>query len=110
MGQLSRIGSFLQNFDPFEDRYISREFQKYGYELARELGDLGRKSLYIKLAKTAPRRFLEEAKNYVKEAVSAGKKIKNPGGLFMWKLKELEKMKREKDYGGQNQKPGNTGQ
>lgn len=83
------LRSILKNFDPFKDRFISREFQKYGYELARELGDLKRKSLYIKLAKEIPRLLLEQARNFVKEA----KSVKNPAALFMWKLKQLKKKK-----------------
>ena len=65
---------------------MSQEFQKYGYELAKELGDLKNKSLYIKLAKENPRGFLETARNFVKDAY----KVKSPARLFMWKLKELK--------------------
>jgi hypothetical protein len=79
------IKSILDNFDLEEDRFISREFQKYGYELAQEFGDLSHKSLYILLAKKVPRKFLEEAKNFVKDAY----KVKSKPRLFMWKLKEL---------------------
>lgn len=73
-----------------EDKYISREFQKYGYDLARELGDLKNKSLYIKLAKENPRALLESARNFVKDAYN----VKSSAKLFMWKLKKL---KSEKD-------------
>jgi len=45
------ISDVLKRFDKKEDKYISREFQKYGYDLAKSLGDLKHKSLYIKLAK-----------------------------------------------------------
>jgi len=38
--------------DDKRGRYVSREFQDFGYRLAEELGDLRHKSLYIKLAKT----------------------------------------------------------
>ncbi|MFC1625745.1 hypothetical protein ACFL1Q_01795 [Patescibacteria group bacterium] len=67
------------------DKYISREFQKYGYELAKELGDLKSVSLYIKLAKITPRVLLEQARSFVKDAQNAQSKPK----LFMWKLKKL---------------------
>jgi len=70
-----------------EDKYISREFQDYGYHLAEELNDLKYKSLYIKLAKELPRVLLEKARNFVKDAYQ----VKNPAKLFMWKLKELKK-------------------
>lgn len=82
----SRIGDILSGFDPTEDRFISREFQKYGYDLAEELGDLERKTLYMKLAKEVPRHLLESARNFVKDATN----VKNPAKLFMWKLKQLK--------------------
>jgi len=83
--QPQKIGQILAKFDPLKDKYISREFQKYGYDLAMELGDLAHKSLYIKLAKEIPRAILEEAKNFVKDA-----KARNKAKLFMWKLKNLK--------------------
>ena len=86
----SSIGDVLKDFKSDEDKYISREFQKYGYELAKELGDLKNKSLYIKLAKETPRGLLEEARNFVKDAY----KVKSVPRLFMWKLTELKKQKK----------------
>jgi len=71
------------------DKYISREFQKYGYDLAKELGDLKSKSLYIKLAKTTSRGFMETARNFVKDANNVESKAR----LFMWKLSQLKKAK-----------------
>ena len=71
--------------DDKRGRYVSREFQDFGYRLAEELGDLRHKSLYIKLAKSTPRTLLEEAKSYVLDYPNA----KNKGALFMWKLKDL---------------------
>ena len=68
------------------DKYVSREFQKYAYDLAVELGDLPHKSLYMKLAKETPRIFLEKARSFVKDATNANSK----GRLFMWKLKQLK--------------------
>lgn len=79
------IKSILEGLDLREDKYISREFQKYGCDLASELGDLEHKSLYIMLAKRLPRNFLEETKNFVKEAY----RVKSQPRLFMWKLKEI---------------------
>lgn len=86
------IGDVLKDFDWDKDKYISREFQKYGYELAEELSDLKHKALYIKLAKELPRAILEEARNFVKDASN----VKNPARLFMWKLAELRKKKKKK--------------
>jgi len=68
------------------DKYVSKEFQKYAYDLAVELGDLPHKSLYMKLAKETPRVLLERARSFVKDATNANSK----GRLFMWKLKQLK--------------------
>lgn len=83
----SKVGAILQDFTKDEDKYISREFQKYGYELAKGLGDLKNKSLYIKLAKENPRGLLENAHNFVKDAMN----VRSKPRLFMWKLSELKK-------------------
>ena len=48
---MQQIGSILKKFKSDEDKYISQEFQKYGYDLAQELGDPKNISMYIKLAK-----------------------------------------------------------
>ncbi|MBU3957336.1 hypothetical protein KKI19_03650 [Patescibacteria group bacterium] len=86
------IGDVLKDFDWDKKKYISREFQDYGYRLAEELSDLKHKALYIKLAKELPRKMLEEARNFVKDASN----VKNPARLFMWKLAELRKKKKKK--------------
>ncbi len=80
------VGNILKNFNPVQDKYISREFQKYGYDLAVELNDLKHKALYMKLAKENPRIILEKARCFVKDA-----RAKSKGRLFMWKLGELKK-------------------
>src|SRR3989337_1863023 len=84
---LSTVGDILTSYISDEDKYISHEFQKYGHELAKELGDLKNKSLYIKLAKETPRGHLEAARNLVKDAYQ----VKSKPRLFMWKLSELKK-------------------
>jgi hypothetical protein len=89
----SSLGDVLKGFDREQDKYISREFQKYGYDLAKELGDLKHKSLYIKLAKETPRGLLEAARNFVKDAEN----VKSKPRLFMWKLQELEKKKGQEE-------------
>ncbi len=81
----------LKDFDWDEKKYISREFQDYGYRLAEEFNDLEHKALYIKLAKELPRSMLEEARNFVKDASN----VKSPARLFMWKLSELKKKKKK---------------
>lgn len=88
----STVGDVLVNLESDEDKYISREFQKYGYELAKELGDLKNKSLYIKLAKDTPRGLLESARSFVKDANNVRSKPK----LYMWKLQQLKKDHKEK--------------
>lgn len=79
------VGDVLKDFDWDKKKYITREFQDYGYRLAEELGDLKHKALYIKLAKELPRKLLEEARTFVKDASN----VKNKARLFMWKLKKL---------------------
>lgn len=81
---MQSVKQILNKFNPLEEKYISREFQKYGYDLARELGDLRHKALYMKLAKEIPRFILEGARNFIKDA-----NAKSKPKLFMWKLKEL---------------------
>lgn len=88
----SNIKSILEKYKvEEEDKYISREFQKYGYDLAIELGDEKHKALYIKLAKQHSRGHLESARNFVKDASNVRSKAK----LFMWKLKMLSSAKKK---------------
>ena len=82
------IGQILKNFNPLKDKYISREFQKYGYDLAVELNDLDHKALYMKLAKENPRIVLEKARCFVKDA-----RARSKARLFMWKLGQLKNLK-----------------
>jgi len=74
------------------DKYISQEFQKYGYDLAQELGDPKNVSLYIKLAKDTPRGLMESARSFVKDAQN----VKSRPALFLWKLTQLRKKSKEK--------------
>ena len=90
--QPQSLGDILKKFDPIKDKYVSREFQKYGYDLAVELGDMKHKALYIKIAKETPRAILEKARYFVKDA-----KARNPAKLFMWKLKELKNVTKNKN-------------
>lgn len=84
---MQKIGDTLKKYKLEDtDKYISREFQKYAYDLAEELGDMTHKSLYMKLAKETPRILLERARSFVKDAENARSK----GRLFMWKLKQLK--------------------
>jgi hypothetical protein len=68
------------------DKYVSREFQKYAYELAKELDDLDHTSLYMRIVKINPRGLVESARSFVKDASNARSKPR----LFMWRLKQLK--------------------
>lgn len=74
-----------------KNKYVSREFQDYGYRLAMELNDPEHKSLYIRLAKTVERGLLEQARNFVIDS-----QAKSKAKLFMWKLKKLREEKKQK--------------
>src|SRR3989339_277343 len=83
---MQSLKQLFQTKNPVDkNKFVSREFQDYGYRLAAELGDLAHKSLYIKLAKTVDRSILEECKRFVIDS-----NADNRGALFMWKLKELK--------------------
>jgi hypothetical protein len=90
MSQFSKVSDVIEKYEIQEDKYISREFQQYGYDLAVELGDLKHRALYIKIAKTTPRILIENARSFVKDANN----VKSRGRLFMWKLKELKTKKK----------------
>ena len=89
---MQKVGDIIKqfNFDD-TDKYISREFQKYAYDLAEELGDLEHKSLYMRLVKNSPRGLVEAARSFVKDAQNARSKPR----LFMWKLKQLKDAKKK---------------
>jgi len=75
-----------------KNKYISREWQDYGYRLAMELGDPAHKALYIKMAKEEDRAILEKARSFVIDS-----NADNRGALFMWKLGELKRTGQGKD-------------
>ena len=85
---MQKIGKILSNFNPVEDKYISREFQSFGIYMSEELNDYKHKALYIKLAKTVNRAILEKALSYCKDARTENP---NKGPLFMWKMAQLKK-------------------
>ena len=67
------------------NKYVSREFQDFGYRLAVALGDLQHKSLYVKMAKEIDRSILERALAFVSDANAQSK-----ARLFMWKVRQLK--------------------
>ena len=100
----SNISDVLGKFKSDKDKFISREFQKYAYDLAMELGDLEHKSLYMRLAKNTPRYLLENARNFVKGAY----KVDSRGRLFMWKLSQLrQELKNKKTEKLKNKRVAN---
>jgi len=74
-------------------KYVTKEFQDYGYRLALKLGDLKRVSMYIKIAKEKPRVTVEQAFSFSVDYPNA----KNKGKLFLWKLKQLEEENKNAD-------------
>lgn len=70
-----------------KNKYVTREYQDYGYRLAMELSDEKHKALYIKLAKEVDRAILEKCRSFVLDS-----NADNKGALFMWKLKELRRL------------------
>lgn len=85
------LGDLLSGYDWDKKKYISKEWQDYAYRLAIALDDLKNKSLYMKLAKETPREWLEEAKNFVKDAYE----VKSKAKLFMWKLAQIRKERKK---------------
>ena len=82
---LRSIRQLLETYNLDEKgKYITKEFQDYGYRLAVELNDERNKSLYIKLAKEVDRKLLEEVRTFVKDASN----VKSKARLFMWKGKD----------------------
>lgn len=82
---MKSLKQLIEEKNPIEkNKFVTREYQDYGYRLAAELGDLPHKSLYIKLAKSTDRALLERCRTFCMDS-NADKK----GALFMWKLKEL---------------------
>ena len=67
------------------NKYVSREYQDYGYRLAMELDDEAHKALYIRMAKTYDRGILEQARTFVIDSNATSKPR-----LFMWKVKQIK--------------------
>lgn len=86
--QPTLLGDILAKYEVSDRaKYISREFQDYGYRLAVDLNDMEHKSLYIRMAKTVARAILEQARAFAVDA----QHVKSKGRLFMWKVTDLKK-------------------
>jgi hypothetical protein len=76
-------------------KYIKNEHQAYGLQLAAELNDWTHRPLYIRLAKTQPRKVLETARLFVTDQTAGT--VKSKAKLFMWKLKQLRSLDKTVD-------------
>lgn len=84
---MKSLGAILSKINLDDtDKYLSREFQKYGIYLAERLGDMKHKALYIKMAKEEDRKVLDNALSFVLDA-----KARSRARLFMWKVQSLKK-------------------
>ena len=98
MSDSTSLQQLLQNYAVKNDddpKYIAHEFQDYAYRLAMELTnpeDRETIGMLMRMAKRKPRGILDQALSYVKDA-----QAKNKVALFLWKVKEIEKEKREKE-------------
>ena len=100
---MQKVGDIIAKYKLDDrDKYVSREFQKYAYDLAVELGDLHHKSLYMKLAKETPRILLDRARSFIRDAANAKSKPR----LFMWKLKQLKSEAKMKNVEASERKLG----
>ncbi len=72
---------------PEKNKYVSQEFQDYGYRLACEMGEEKKKAMYIKMAKTVDRKILERARTFVIDA----EHVRNKGKLFVWAVGKLKR-------------------
>jgi len=74
-------------------KYMTKEYQAYGMRLAGKLEDSKRVSMYIKWAKEKPRGILENAYSFTIDYPNA----KDKSRIFMWKVKELEQERKDKN-------------
>ncbi|OGC51153.1 hypothetical protein A2982_03130 [candidate division WWE3 bacterium RIFCSPLOWO2_01_FULL_39_13] len=84
MKNLGQILAHLEEKDT--GKYISHEWQLFGYRLAKWMQDTDRISMYMKLAKNEKRDLLQKAWDFVKES-----KPRTKSRLFLWKLTLLKK-------------------
>ena len=82
---MQSLKQLIQTKNPVDkNKYVTREFQDFGYHLAEALGDMAHKSLYIKMAKSTDRSILQQALSFVSDS-----NANNKGALFMWKVKQI---------------------
>ena len=84
---MQNIGKILAQIEEKDaGKYISHEWQLYGYRLAKWMDDLDRVSMYMKLAKKEDRNLIQTAWDFVKDSNARSKPR-----LFLWKLSRLRK-------------------
>ena len=84
---MQSLKQLIQAKSPVDkNKFVTREYQDYGYRLAEQLGDLKHKALYIKLAKEVDRATLDQCRRFVMDSNADSK-----GALFMWKLAQIKK-------------------
>lgn len=81
-------------------KFITKEYQQYGLQIASRLNDMEHRSLYIKLAKEEDRNVIEKAISFAMDYPKVNSKAK----VFMWKLKEIrEELRKKMDEDKQKQ-------
>lgn len=88
-GPTNMEGLFSMTAYEKRKKYVTKQFQAYGLQLAEELDDWANRTLYIKLAKTTDPKLLEQARLFVRDQLP--RTIRSKARLFMWKLKQLKK-------------------
>lgn len=88
---MKNISEIIKKKNLIGDPRNKYEYQAYGNKLADEFGDNKHRALYIKLAKNEDRTLLEMAREFVLGTHNATTK----GRLFMWKLAQLKKERKE---------------
>lgn len=89
---MESIGDLIKDPKKFADdlksrhKYVTKEFQDFGYRLAVKLADTQHASMYIKMAKERERALLEQALSFTIDYPNANSKPR----IFLWKLRELQ--------------------
>ncbi|PIS21719.1 hypothetical protein COY33_02665 [candidate division WWE3 bacterium CG_4_10_14_0_2_um_filter_42_7] len=94
MANPQSIEELLRDRDPRKGSYAKYEWQAFGYELMRKLDDPKHRGIYMRLSKNEDRSLLMKA---LETAIDGNPRSR--ARVFMWKLKELRKLKKEKELG-----------
>jgi len=94
MANPQSIEELLRDRDPRKGSYAKYEWQAFGYELMRKLDDPKHRGIYMRLSKNEDRSLLMKA---LETAIDGNPRSR--ARVFMWKIKELRKLKKEKELG-----------